>query len=407
MKIAFLVGDFPSLSETFILNQITHIIDKNHTVDIYATRPQPSTVVHPDVQEYQLLDYTHYYPSMPTHYVHRSWKAVVLIFKGLLNDPALMLRSLNVWQYGKQALSLRLLYAVVPFLKRRPTYDVIHCHFGHLGVLGLQLKEVGAIQGKLYTTFHAWDMTEYLQEAGAHAYQPLFGQGDRFLPISQYWQNRLIELGCPADKITVHHMGIDSQKFPFIARQRPTNDPVRITTVARLVEKKGVEYGIRAIAKLKQTYPLTYTIIGDGPLRPVLEALITELGVDAIVELLGWQSQDQIIDLLNQTHLLLAPSVTGHKGDQEGIPVALMEAMAMGLPVVSTRYSGIPELVEHDVSGFLLPERDPDAIAQKLTYLIEHPERWISMGKAGRAHVQSHFDIQQLTQHLVALYGQS
>ncbi|MGR3278270.1 glycosyltransferase [Acaryochloris marina NIES-2412] len=407
MKIAFLVGDFPSISETFILNQITHIIDEKHSIDIYASRPQNVTTVHPDVEKYQLLDCTQYYPSMPSNYLLRSLKGILLFLKGCLTDPVLIFRSLNIWRYGKQALSFRLLYAVVPFLKNRPTYDVVHCHFGHLGILGSQLRDIGAVQGKLCTTFHAWDITEYLQEAGDDAYRQLFIKGDQFLPISQYWQERLIELGCPAHKITVHHMGIDCQQFLWIARQLQEDESVQITTVARLVEKKGVEYGIRAIAQLKNcSYPLKYSIVGDGPLREYLEQLITELGLDSMIELLGWKSQDEVIDVLNQTHLLLAPSVTGQKGDQEGIPVALMEAMAMGLPVVSTHYSGIPELVEHDVSGFLLPERDSDAIAEKLIYLIDHSERWGKMGQAGRAHVQSHFNINQLTQQLISIYSQ-
>lgn len=406
MKIAFLVGAFPSISETFILNQITHILDEKHTIDIYASRPQNLTTVHPDVEKYQLLDCTQYYPPMPTNYLLRSLKALLLVLKGCLTDPVLIFRSLNVWRYGKQALSFRLLYAVIPFLKQRPTYDVVHCHFGHLGILGSQLRDIGAVQGKLCTTFHAWDITEYLAEAGVDAYRQLFSKGERFLPISHYWQNRLIELGCPAHKITVHHMGIDCDQFLWIARQIQGDEPVQITTVARLVEKKGVEYGIRAIAQLKTfAFPVKYSIVGDGPLRDSIEQLITELDVGSMVELVGWKSQDEVIEILNQTHLLLAPSVTGQKGDQEGIPVALMEAMAMGLPVVSTHYSGIPELVEHDVSGFLLPERDPDAIAEKLIYLIEHSERWVKMGQSGRAYVQSHFNINQLTQQLIRIYN--
>lgn len=407
MKIAFLVGAFPSISETFILNQITHIIDEQHTIDIYASCPQNLTTVHPDIEKYQLLDCTQYYPAMPTNYLLRSLKALLLVLKGCLRDPVLIFRALNVWRYGKQALSFRLLYAVIPFLKQRPTYDVVHCHFGHLGILGSQLRDIGAVQGKLCTTFHAWDITEYLEEAGIDAYQQLFIKGERFLPISHYWQDRLIELGCPAHKITVHHMGIDCDQFLWIARQIQDDEPVQITTVARLVEKKGVEYGIRAIAQLKNcASPVKYSIVGDGPLRESIEQLITELNVGSMVELVGWKSQDEVIEILNQTHLLLAPSVTGQKGDQEGIPVALMEAMAMGLPVVSTHYSGIPELVEHDVSGFLLPERDPDAIAEKLTYLIARPERWVKMGRTGRAYVQSHFNINQLTQQLIRIYSQ-
>jgi colanic acid/amylovoran biosynthesis glycosyltransferase len=203
-------------------------------------------------------------------------------------------------------------------------------------------------------------------------------------------------------------MGIDCNKFLFIVRQPPLEGQVRIATVARLIEKKGIEYGIQAIAKLQQQYPnLKYMIIGEGNFRDRLEHFITELGVENRVELLGWKSQNEVIEILNQSHLLLAPSVTGQKGDQEGIPVAIMEAMAMGLPIISTQYSGIPELVEDGVSGFLVPERDADAIARKLDSLMKNPDLCLSMGKAGRSYVENHYSIKQLIQQLIDIYHQS
>ncbi|NJK41757.1 MAG: colanic acid biosynthesis glycosyltransferase WcaL, partial [Acaryochloridaceae cyanobacterium SU_2_1] len=206
-------------------------------------------------------------------------------------------------------------------------------------------------------------------------------------------------------KITVHHMGIDCQAFPFIPRQLVNQEPVRIVTVARLVEKKGIEYGIRAIAILKQEQPnIQYEILGDGYLRESLQTLIAQLQLDDTVHLLGWKQQAEVIDILNKAHILLAPSVTGQKGDQEGIPVALMEAMAMGLPVVSTQYTGIPELIEDGVSGFLVPERDCDAIAHKLKKLIDHSQQWQQMGQAGRDYVEAHYNIHPLTKQLMELY---
>lgn len=142
-------------------------------------------------------------------------------------------------------------------------------------------------------------------------------------------------------------------------------------------------------------------------MRDRLEHFMSELEVENRVELLGWKAQNEVIEILNQSHLLLAPSVTGRKGDQEGIPVAIMEAMAMGLPVISTQHSGIPELVEDGVSGFLVPERDADAIAEKLAALMENPDLCLRMGKAGRSCVETHYSIKQLTQQLIDIYHQS
>jgi colanic acid/amylovoran biosynthesis glycosyltransferase len=176
-------------------------------------------------------------------------------------------------------------------------------------------------------------------------------------------------------------------------------------TIARLVEKKGVEYGIRAVAKLvRAKLSIEYHVIGDGPLREDLRQLIQELDANDTVKLLGWKQQQEVVEILNNAHIMLAPSVTSQDGDQEGIPVSLMEAMARGLPIVSTQHSGIPELIENGVSGFLVPEQDVDALAEKLGYLIEHPEVWPEMGRAGRVYVEKHYDINKLNNQLVEIY---
>jgi colanic acid/amylovoran biosynthesis glycosyltransferase len=180
---------------------------------------------------------------------------------------------------------------------------------------------------------------------------------------------------------------------------------VRVLTVARFTEKKGVEYGIRAVAKLLHKYQrLEYKIAGDGPLRDGLQSLIAELKVGDRIRLLGWKSLDEIAELLQRSDILLAPSVTAEKGDQEGIPGVIMEAFAQGLPVVSTRHAGIPEVVHDGESGFLVPERDVDALAKRIEDLIERPELRFSLGRNGRNFVEEHYDIEKLNDRLVEIY---
>ena len=120
--------------------------------------------------------------------------------------------------------------------------------------------------------------------------------------------------------------------------------------------------------------------------------------------MLGPKPQHQVIQILNRAHILLAPSVTDKNGDQEGIPVVLMEALAIGLPIVSTQHSGIPELIQDTVTGFLVPERDVEALFDKLKYLVKHPEMWLEMGRHGRNYVQEHYDINKLNDRLVEIY---
>ncbi len=406
MKIAFIVPQFPLLSETFILNQITGLIDRGHKVDIFADIPEYSSQMHEDVNKYNLLDHTYYrYSMMPKNKILRVIKGIGFIIRYVHKNPVPLFNSVNFFKFGGKAVSLGLLFQIIPFLEKGP-YDIIHCHFGTKGNFAVFLKDLHAIRGKVITTFHGFDMSRYIKDIGDDVYDYLFTKGDLFLPISECWKNKLIKLGCGKDKIIVHRMGVDTNKFLFSPR-KPKNDKVKLLTIARLVEKKGVEYGIRAVAKVMQRHPnVEYKIIGDGPIKSELEDLIKDLKIIDSVEILGWKKQEEVIELMKGADILLAPSVTSKDGDQEGIPVVLMEALALGLPVLSTLHSGIPELVQDGISGFLIPERNVDTLIEKLIYLIEHPEIWSDMGRAGRAYVEKYYDINKLNDQLVVLYQQ-
>ena len=405
MKIAFIVTYFPALSETFILNQITGLIERGHEVDIYADDSRKELKVHPDVEKYSLINRT-YYNNIPTNKFLRLLNGIKLLLTNFHKNPPVIVRSLNFFKYGSNAISLRLLYMAI-LMQQQQSYDIIHCHFGYNGLVGVMLRDIGAIQGKVITTFHGIDVTNYVKKKGEQAYDLLFQLGNIFLPVSELWKRRLIELGCNGD-IVVHRMGIDCNKFCFRARKLRDNGIVKIVTIARLTEKKGVEYAIRAVAKLAKSKPLlNYTIVGDGSLKEGLQQLILQLGVDNIVTLVGWKNQQEVIEIIKNSDIMLAPSVTSRNGDREGIPVVLMETMAMGLPIISTVHSGIPELIENGVSGFLVPERDVDALAEKLNYLVENPDIWHNMGAAGRAFVEKYYNIDKLNDKLVEIYTSS
>lgn len=244
-----------------------------------------------------------------------------------------------------------------------------------------------------------------MEKQGQTIYTELFGTGDFFLANCDFFRQRVVKLGCDPNKIVVHRSGLDCSKFIFIPRYPQPDGQVRIATTGRLVEKKGIEYAIRAIAKQAKVYPkLEYNIIGDGPLRETLQQLIQHLNVSHIVKLLGWKHEQEIIEILNQSHIFIAPSVTAQDGNQDAPINVLKEAMATGLPVISTYHGGIPELVEDGVSGFLVPERDVDTLAERLDYLIKHSENWAEMGCAGRAFVETHYDLHKLNDRLVEIY---
>ena len=404
MRIAFFVDKFPSLSETFILSQITGLIDRGYSVDIYADRPPRGIKMHAEVERYGLLHRTHYRPRMPQSRVFRAVKALGLLLANWSKNRGSLLRSLNFLKYGKKAGSLKLLYWAIPLLNKGP-YDIIHCHFGPNGLMAVLLRDIGVLQGKMITTFHGFDVNKYAIRTVQDVYRSLFGKGDLYTANTTFTANKVVALGCPPDKLVKLPVGLDMSKFTFQPRKPFPGEAIRIITVARLVEKKGIEYSIRAAAKVAKEYPnLKYQIVGDGYLRQSLEDLIAELGVEDKVELLGWKTQDEVRKLYKEAHIFVLSSVTASNGDQEGQGLVLQEAQAMGLPVLSTLHNGIPDGVLDGKSGFLVPERDVNALAEKMSYLIEHPEIWGEMGRAGRVHVEDHYNCDKLNDRLVEIY---
>jgi colanic acid/amylovoran biosynthesis glycosyltransferase len=406
MKIAFFVNHFPVLSETFILNQITGFLDRGHEVDIHTlgNRPKNFDKVHPLVKQYNLIDRTHYPPYIPKNYLVRIVKALGLLLLNIGKGSLSCLPLLNFFKYGQPGYLLRAIYVAMPLLGDG-YYDIVHCQFGSVSPMVLLFMNVGMIQGKLITTFRGSDISKYVEEHGLHVYDKLFQTGDFFLSNSDFLRYRAIKLGANEHKIVTHGSGIDCDKFAFNPRSFPLDGQVRIATIGRLVEKKGIEYSIRAIAKIAPLYSnLEYNIIGEGSLKEHFQKLIHELNVSHIVKLLGEKQQQEVINILNNSHIFVAPSVTAADGDVDGPVNTLKEAMAMGLPVIGTWHGGIPELVEDGISGFLVPERNPEAIADKLSYLIDHPEVWSEMGRLGRARVEKKYDMKKLNDELVEIY---
>lgn len=398
MRIAFIVNQFPSLSETFILNQVTGFIDLGHDVEIFAHKKFRAKKVHSDVEKYNLMKKVSYFEMSGNRFL-RVVIAIILLFTHFHQGPEKIIKSLNIFKYGKDAFSLKLFYSLIPMLNK--DFDIIYCHFGPNGILGSQLKEIG-VKGKFITTFHGYDLSSYIVRNGEGVYKNLFAKGDLFLPISCYWKNILIKAGCDDKKMRVHRMGINLERYKYSKKRIQSGETIKILTIGRLVEKKGHEFAIRAMKKVTEKYKkINYIVAGDGPLRNQLEYLVDRLGISEHVKFIGSVDQNEVFKLYQQSHIFCLSSVTSSQGDQEGIPVVLMEAQAAGLPIISTYHTGIPELVINGKSGFLVPERDIDALAERFIFLIEHPEIWEEMGRYGRRIVQKKYDIRILNKQLI------
>ena len=412
MKIAFVVTGFPSLTQTFVLNQVTGLLKRGHDVHIYTEKGSIQQLAHSDVHEYNLLSRVFYYgnghKTMPKGRMRRLSNALRLIKKHYPNHVLPLVKSLNVVKYGRKAWSLSLLYTIHFFLENKSyEYDIVHCHFGQSGVLGGLLKDVGAVKGRVLTTFYGFDISRYVRCKGSSVYKLLLSRNDVVLGLSEVMKEQILQLPHRKNSVYVHRLGIDLDRFPFRERARQQGSKVQLITIGRLVEKKGIEYGILAVRKILPSHQeLEYRIVGYGPLRDELQQMITSLGLDGHVYLLGEKHQSEIVELLEDADILLAPSVTADDGDQEGTPTVLIEASARGLPVLSTHHAGIAEVVQDGKTGFLVPERDVEALAERLMYLLSHPEIWQKMGRAGRNHIEQHYDINKLNDELVRIYEQ-
>jgi len=391
MKLTFFTMRFPVASETFVLNQVTHFIDAGYDVEIISVFPGALVNRHGAFDEYGLAAKTHYLlPEEKVSLTDKLGQRLKLVLPKITR--ASLLRSLNVRRYGAQSSKL-LLPAIVANARQTYEADVFLVHFGYAGALANKLRELGILKGKQATVFHGADISRrHILDEHKQDYRNLFQQSELMLPISHLWQNKLIEMGCPPEKIHVTRMGIEPEKFNFQPRDG-FHTPLRIVSVARLTEKKGLDVAVKASAMLKQRGgQFQYTIIGNGDQDKMMRDFIANESMQDCVTMPGFKPQEEIRKALSDADIFLLPSKTAADGDMEGIPVALMEAMAVGLPVVSTFHSGIPELIENNVSGWLVKEDDADALADTLLKLSQGEVDVAPVVAAARQKVETEFN---------------
>lgn len=409
MKIAFVLDQFPRLSETYFLEQIVGLLQAGHDLDIIATIPGGQPKVHPDVKRFDLLARTHY-TGLPADDASPLGAAGRLALANLSRTPRNTLKLLNLSSYGCMTVDhfRRVLYGATLFSGFRDTsYDIIHCHYGPNGLMGASLRQLGFLKGRIVTTFHGSDAYVYPAKWRVPVYEYLFRNIDLCTVSTDYMKDTVLRLGASADRVKKLPVGLDLKKFTFKARELGADAVVKLVTVARLAEKKGLEYSIRAVAracKSSSAVNIQYRIAGEGPRRDELQRLIHSLGMENHIELLGWLDQTETTNLLADSHIFILPSVTARDGNKEGQALVLQEAQAMGLPVISTFHNGIPEGLLDGESGFLVPERDVAALVDRLQFLVSHPESWHAMGLAGRSFVEKNYDIDMLNRKLLGMY---
>ena len=406
MKIAIFVDHFPVASQTFVLNQVTGLIDLDVDITVVSLNPSmDSWVKYAELKKYNLPNRTLYLNQINEDSISPLrifLNRLRLTIKGLV-QPATALKAtkaLRWWRYGHQSKSL-LLASIAAQHNHTLGFDVILCHFGFNGVLANKLRDIGVLDGKIATIFHGYELSAKLAlQRYKQDYQSLFKQTSIMLPVNTRWQHKLIELGCPKEKILVQRMGVDLNLFRF-QPIHAISDCLQLFTVARFAEKKGLEYGLRALALLGESIDFHYKLAGYGELADSLELLVKELQLENKVSFLGSLEQHQVIEHMQGADIFLQPSITAENGDMEGVPVAIMEAMAMGTVVVSTLHSGIPELIIHGQHGLLSEERDVKGLKDNICQLYDDPNLYALIRLNARNRIEQMASVDKLNQQLL------
>lgn len=391
MRIGYVLTVFPTLSESFVINEIVALIDQGHDVSIFSINLARENVTHPEVKEYDLLNRTHYFSNS-----NGFAKKLKMRFNSL--DFFITVRG---WKYPAKNFRFNLFYIEVSqyFSKIAKNLDVFHAHFNGISthVAMLMSKKLGI---PFTFTVHAFDI---FMNPDVKALKKRVEEAKAVIAISHYNQELLCSLtGIEKEKIAVIRACPMLNKFKETKRE---SDSFTAITVARLVEKKGIRYAILAIKELMKEYPnIQYRIIGSGHLENELKALVSSFGLENNVTFLGNLEDDSLIEELRTATMFILPCIRAENGDMDGIPVSLMEAMYSGIPVVSTRISGIPELIENGQEGILIEPKNSKQLSNAIKTLLEDKNLRTKLGENGKRKIETQFNIYNETAKLIDVW---
>ena len=400
-RLAYLTTKFPRLSETFIYEELLALRDMDVDVRLLAfyrtgervhgyMQSMRDAVIYapPILSRAHLAAHWHFVRSCPDSY--RA--ALAQIIGEVWRTPIILGKSLYAFCKGVA------LAHIVEINGNPPRH--LHAHWATMPTTAAMV--IGQLLDVPFSfTAHAWDI--FKEQAMLPA---KLRTADFAVTISEYNRRYLSRL-CPsaADRIHVVRCGVNLARFSH-QRECCKADPPHILSVGRLVEKKGLSYLVEACARLRDRgVDFACTIVGDGPQQHALERLIAARDLQEVVKLAGGLPQEELCDLWQMTCVFVLPCTITRNGNRDGIPVVLMEAMASGVPVVSTTVSGIPELVEDGVTGLLVPPDDAEVLSQAISRLLTDPELAARLARAGRQRVEREYDVVRNTRHKAHLLG--
>lgn len=369
MKICFCVSSFPVLSQTFVTSQVLHALRQGHEV-IVACKTIGTDVALSEEQE-SLLG------NVKTIIWPREQPRIFRVLPSSWSSRIAAQLDRAAW-------------------RRQIDADVVVAHFGFRGRAVARAQRGWKHRPPLVTVFHGRDVSVEYQRDALAGYRDLLAEGDLHVTVNKQFARQLVECGAPSDHVETRHLGIPISEYEFCSPSFGTT--LRFISVCRLVEKKGLETAIRALTLLRQRHPeldWRYEIGGDGPLMDRLRDQVENAKLGDRIEFLGSLPHKDALYQIAGADVLFVPSLTATDGDQEGIPVTLMEAMALGTPVCTTYHSGIPELVTHGETGLLADERNAEGFYKNIVLLAQNPDLAKALAKAAREKVESEFNEDQ------------
>lgn len=403
--LCFVVRSFPQVSETFVVSHVVGAIAMGFDVNVLTER----LMSFDQSSQQELLDKYNLRSKVfqQKHSIPRNKlkRAVFTLFYVLKYFPFLV-------RYKKVSLYERFFILPFKFVFFEPfqRVNLFHMHFANSVPDLVLMKACGFLKGHLVTTFHGYDAhfkdtseLEYLKKK----YKTLLKESLLFTVNTPYLANQVRALGVHEEQLKVIPMGVNVHFF--VPKQNPisvTNDFVELLSVGRLVGWKGHRLGILAVHELLQKgYPVRYTIIGEGPERDSLEALIAELGLKKQVQLMGAKTQDEIRQQMQHSDIFLMTSYYDETGRRETQGVVTGEAQACGLPVVAFNSGGVPYTLKDGHTGFLCEEGNYLAMAQKIEILLNDTELRRNMGKQAVDFIRQNFSLEVLAEQWKAIYN--
>lgn len=401
-NIAYLAPEIPALSATFVYNEILSLEKSGFNVLSISVHSPKHPAEGADARA--LARRTIYLYRLGMH----RWLAALI--QQIVTNPVKLLRAARLLFADMRTIgffslqSLKLLYQFLAgvFVAKNLSEAHsahLHIHFAHVPT---QIGMYAACLANIPFTFtgHANDLFErplLLQEK--------FSRSKTGVMISDYNCRYVSGMGIDAKKLRIVRCGIDTQIFNArVPRATGSKRPI-LGTLGRLVEKKGMDVLIEALALLKKRGQLcTLKIAGDGPLLASLKKQVAEKGLAGVVFFEGAIPHDEVYQWLKTLDCFVLAARRDSAGDQDGIPVVLMEAMAAEVPVISTRISGIPELIEHNISGRLSTPADSDSLAENIEILLDKPSLVKTYISAARQRIVEEFDQQLNTERLIHIF---